>query len=161
MERPVIAERVARVIAVECAVVEKDIEPSKRLVDDFGLDSLDLAELQMALEDEFEVDLPASYNDACTVRDIIDLVDRHIKPEARPREHLKFRVNGWVAGKDASSWHVCPFRCQEFGTCAIDYPDHHKCVGPDTLEKPAPEWCPIRNGGIWIEGVECPSKEEE
>jgi hypothetical protein len=82
-----------------------------------------------------------------------------VQSEHIPAKHIKLRVNGWVAGVGVGSWLTCPFMCREFGTCLMDDPEYRVCKMPP--RSPAPEWCPIRNGGILVEGVECPPKEEE
>lgn len=53
-----IEERVKKIIAEQLSVSEDQITPDASFVDDLGADSLDTVELVMALEEEFEVDIP-------------------------------------------------------------------------------------------------------
>ena len=53
-----IDERVKKIIAEQLIVEIEKITPEARFVDDLGADSLDTVELVMALEEEFEIDIP-------------------------------------------------------------------------------------------------------
>ena len=53
-----IEERVKKIIAEQLGVNEADIKNESAFVDDLGADSLDTVELVMALEDEFEIEIP-------------------------------------------------------------------------------------------------------
>lgn len=53
-----IFDRVKRVVCEELAVQEAEVTESASFIDDLGADSLDVVELVMALEEEFEVDIP-------------------------------------------------------------------------------------------------------
>lgn len=53
-----IDERVKKIIAEQLSVEPEKITPEARFVDDLGADSLDTVELVMALEEEFEIDIP-------------------------------------------------------------------------------------------------------
>ncbi len=53
-----IDERVKKIIAEQLSVEIDKITPEARFVDDLGADSLDTVELVMALEEEFEIDIP-------------------------------------------------------------------------------------------------------
>ena len=52
------AERVKKIIAEQRSVEIDKITPDAKFVDDLGADSLDTVELVMALEEEFEIDIP-------------------------------------------------------------------------------------------------------
>ncbi len=52
------AERVKKIIAEQLSVEIDKITPDAKFVDDLGADSLDTVELVMALEEEFEIDIP-------------------------------------------------------------------------------------------------------
>lgn len=52
------AERVKKIIAEQLSVDIDKILPDAKFVDDLGADSLDTVELVMALEEEFEIDIP-------------------------------------------------------------------------------------------------------
>ena len=53
-----IVERVKKIVAEQLGVNEADIKNESSFVDDLGADSLDTVELVMALEDEFECEIP-------------------------------------------------------------------------------------------------------
>jgi acyl carrier protein len=50
-------ERVREIISEQLNVDEDKISPEKSFVDDLGADSLDLVELIMALEEEFDLEI--------------------------------------------------------------------------------------------------------
>jgi acyl carrier protein len=50
-------ERVKEIISEQLNVDENEISPEKSFVDDLGADSLDLVELIMALEEEFDLEI--------------------------------------------------------------------------------------------------------
>jgi acyl carrier protein len=53
-----IQERVYEIIATGLKIDRSKITPTSRFVDDLGADSLDQVELIMALEEEFELNIP-------------------------------------------------------------------------------------------------------
>lgn len=53
-----IEERVRKIVAEQLGVKEEDVQPSASFVEDLGADSLDTVELVMALEEEFETEIP-------------------------------------------------------------------------------------------------------
>ena len=65
-------------IIVEQLSVEKDkVVPNASFVDDLGADSLDLVELIMAMEEEFDVEIPDEEAEKiATVQDAIDFVNK-------------------------------------------------------------------------------------
>jgi acyl carrier protein len=50
--------RVKKIIAEQLGVEEDDVIPEAKFVEDLGADSLDTVELVMALEEEFEIEIP-------------------------------------------------------------------------------------------------------
>ncbi|KMM38708.1 MULTISPECIES: acyl carrier protein [Bacillales] len=71
-------ERVTKIIVDRLGVEESEIKPEASFKDDLGADSLDVVELVMELEDEF--DLEISDEDAekiVTVGDVIDYINSH------------------------------------------------------------------------------------
>ncbi len=64
-------------IIVEQLSVEKDkVVPNASFVDDLGADSLDLVELIMAMEEEFDVEIPDDEAEKIsTVQNAIDFVN--------------------------------------------------------------------------------------
>lgn len=53
-----IEERVKKIVAEQLGVKEEDVQASASFVEDLGADSLDTVELVMALEEEFETEIP-------------------------------------------------------------------------------------------------------
>ncbi|MBY0544450.1 MAG: acyl carrier protein [Gammaproteobacteria bacterium] len=53
-----VEQRVKKIIVEQLGVKEEDVRPDASFVDDLGADSLDTVELIMALEEEFEVEIP-------------------------------------------------------------------------------------------------------
>lgn len=53
-----IEERIKKIISEQLGVDEEDVVPEAKFVDDLGADSLDTVELVMALEEEFNIEIP-------------------------------------------------------------------------------------------------------
>ena len=53
-----IEDRVRKIVAEQLGVKEEEVKAEASFVDDLGADSLDTVELVMALEEEFETELP-------------------------------------------------------------------------------------------------------
>lgn len=66
-------ERVCEVLADQLGLEENEIKPESRLKEDLGADSLDMVELIMAMEEEFNVDIPDE--EAQNIRTVADAVD--------------------------------------------------------------------------------------
>jgi len=73
-----IEDKVKRIIAEKLSVDMEEVIPEASFVDDLGADSLDLVELIMSMEEEFDVEI--SDEDAekiTTVRDAYEYVGAH------------------------------------------------------------------------------------
>ncbi len=67
-----IEERVKKIIVEQLGVKEEDVKPEASFVEDLGADSLDTVELVMALEEEFDIEIPdeeAEKNHNCSICD--------------------------------------------------------------------------------------------
>ncbi len=53
-----IEERVRKVVVEQLGVTDDQVTPEASFVDDLGADSLDTVELVMALEEEFDTEIP-------------------------------------------------------------------------------------------------------
>ena len=53
-----VEEQVKKIVAEQLGVKEEQVTPEAAFVDDLGADSLDTVELVMALEEEFECEIP-------------------------------------------------------------------------------------------------------
>lgn len=56
-EQP-IEKRVADIIAEQLGVSKEEVVPEASFIDDLGADSLDIVELVMAMEEEFDIEIP-------------------------------------------------------------------------------------------------------
>ena len=74
-----IEERVKRLIAEQLKSELKDVTDEASLMDDLGADSLDTVELVMALEEEFETEIPDEDAERiATVKQVIDYIKDQI-----------------------------------------------------------------------------------
>ncbi|CCY99888.1 acyl carrier protein 1 [Clostridium sp. CAG:793] len=74
-----IFEKVKKVIMEQLGVSDSAITLEASFIDDLGADSLDIVELIMALEEEFDIEIPD--NDAekvATVGDVVDYIKEHV-----------------------------------------------------------------------------------
>jgi len=70
-----IVERVKKIVADQLGVNEADIKNESSFVDDLGADSLDTVELVMALEEEFELEIPDDQaENITTVQQAVDFI---------------------------------------------------------------------------------------
>jgi acyl carrier protein len=75
-----IEQRVKKIVAEQLGVNESEIKTDSSFVDDLGADSLDTVELVMALEEEFECEIPDEEAEKITsVQQAIDYVTAHLK----------------------------------------------------------------------------------
>ncbi len=73
-------ERVRAVIADELEVSEEEVTEEASFMEDLGADSLDLVELVMRLEEEFEVEIPDEDAEKIrTVRDALKYIEEKQK----------------------------------------------------------------------------------
>ena len=71
-----IEERVKKIIVEQLGVKEEDVKPEASFVEDLGADSLDTVELVMALEEEFDIEVPDEDAEKFqTVSDIVNYVE--------------------------------------------------------------------------------------
>lgn len=72
-----IQEQVVKVIAEQLNVEPEKIKPESHFIDDLGADSLDLVELVMALEKQFNCEIPDEEAEKITtVQSAIDYVSK-------------------------------------------------------------------------------------
>ena len=74
-----IEDRVKKIVAEQLGVNESEVNSSASFVDDLGADSLDTVELVMALEEEFETEIPDEEAEKITtVQLAIDYVNNNL-----------------------------------------------------------------------------------
>ncbi|MBI5331224.1 MAG: acyl carrier protein [Betaproteobacteria bacterium] len=74
-----IEARVKKIVAEQLGANEADVQLSSSFVDDLGADSLDTVELVMALEEEFECEIPdEDAEKITTVQQAVDYVNGHL-----------------------------------------------------------------------------------
>ena len=72
-------DKVRKIIAEKLSVDIEEVVPEASFIDDLGADSLDLVELIMSMEEEFDIDI--SDEDAeqlVTVKDAIEFTQKHL-----------------------------------------------------------------------------------
>ncbi len=75
-----IAEKIKQIIAEQLGVKLEEIKPESSFVDDLGADSLDTVELVMALEEEFNIEIPdEDAEKMTTVADAIKYIEKKTK----------------------------------------------------------------------------------
>ena len=69
-------ERVTKLVCEQLGVKEEEFTPEASFVEDLGADSLDTVELVMALEEEFETEIPDEEAEKITtVKEAIDYIE--------------------------------------------------------------------------------------
>ncbi|MCE2413223.1 acyl carrier protein [Candidatus Poribacteria bacterium] len=72
-------ERLIEIIAKQLGVEEDNVTPDASFMEDLGADSLDTVELVMALEEEFDIEIPDSDAEKIqTVQDALSYLDEHV-----------------------------------------------------------------------------------
>jgi acyl carrier protein len=75
-----VENRVKKIVAEQLGVNESEIKNESTFVDDLGADSLDTVELVMALEEEFETEIPDEEAEKiASVQQAIDYINSHSK----------------------------------------------------------------------------------
>jgi len=73
-----IEERVKKIVIEQLGVTEDEVTIEASFVDDLGADSLDTVELVMALEEEFETEIPdEDAEKITTVQEAVNYVKAH------------------------------------------------------------------------------------
>ncbi len=72
-------ERVLKIVAEQLGVGEGEVTASSSFVDDLGADSLDTVELVMALEEEFDCEIPDEEAEKITtVQHAVDYINANL-----------------------------------------------------------------------------------
>jgi len=71
-----VEERVKKIVVEQLGVSDGEVTPAASFVDDLGADSLDTVELVMALEEEFDCEIPDEEAEKITtVQQAIDYIN--------------------------------------------------------------------------------------
>ena len=74
-----IFEKVKEIIIEQLGVAEAAVTTEASFIDDLGADSLDIVELIMALEEEFDLEIPdADAEKVVSVGDVVDYIKENI-----------------------------------------------------------------------------------
>ena len=72
-------EKVKEIIVEQLGVADTSVTMEASFIDDLGADSLDIVELIMALEEEFDTEIPDAYAEKiATVGDVVDYIKEHL-----------------------------------------------------------------------------------
>lgn len=73
-------ERVKKVVLEQLTVEPDEVTPQATFIEDLGADSLDMVELSMALEEEFQIEIPDEDAEKIrTVQNAVDYIDERLK----------------------------------------------------------------------------------
>ena len=74
-----VKDKVTKIIVDQLGVSEKEVTPEASFVEDLGADSLDIVELVMALEEEFDIEISDDEAEKITkVQEAVDFIQSHI-----------------------------------------------------------------------------------
>ena len=74
-----IESRVKKIVVEQLGVKEEDLKPDASFVEDLGADSLDTVELVMALEEEFETEIPDEKAEKITtIQQAVDYIQSNL-----------------------------------------------------------------------------------
>ncbi|MBH44281.1 MAG: acyl carrier protein [Gammaproteobacteria bacterium] len=75
-----VEEKVKNIIVKQLGVKDEEVKSESKFIDDLGADSLDTVELVMALEEEFDTEIPDEEAEKITtVQQAIDYINNHQK----------------------------------------------------------------------------------
>lgn len=75
-----IFKKIQSIIAAHLGIDEEDITLNSTMSDDLGADSIDAAEIIMAIEDEFSIEIPEDVmGDFHSLKDIVEYVESQIE----------------------------------------------------------------------------------
>jgi acyl carrier protein len=73
-----ILEKVTDIVVEELALDRSEVTPEASFIEDLGADSLDVVELVMAFEEEFDLEIPDEDAESiATVQDAVDYIEEN------------------------------------------------------------------------------------
>ena len=74
-----VLEKVIAILADQFDAEEDSLTPETSIVDDLGADSMDVVDLLMTIEDQFEIEIPDSeVENIKTVGDLVNYIEEHM-----------------------------------------------------------------------------------
>ena len=72
-------DKIKEIIVEQLGVAENSVTEEASVIDDLGADSLDIVELIMALEEEFDIEIPdTDAEKIVTVGDVVDYIKDNV-----------------------------------------------------------------------------------
>ncbi len=73
-------DKIKQIIVQELGLEEDDLAPEKSFIEDLGLDSLDVMTLAMAIEEEFDIEVPDDdVEEIKTIQNVIDYLEKRLR----------------------------------------------------------------------------------
>jgi acyl carrier protein len=83
MSEQEILDKVQKIVADQLSVEPEKVKPEASFANDLGADSLDTVELVMALEEEFDIEIPdEAAEQIATVQSAVDYISNQVKASA-------------------------------------------------------------------------------
>lgn len=83
MSEPEIFEKVKKIVTEQLSVEADNVTPQANFANDLGADSLDTVELVMALEEEFDIEIPdEAAEKITTVQEAVDYINNKVATSA-------------------------------------------------------------------------------
>lgn len=83
MSQADIFDRVKEIVVEQLDVEEEKVVPNASFTNDLGADSLDIVELVMALEEEFDLEIPdEAAEKILTVQEVVDYINNNVTASA-------------------------------------------------------------------------------
>ena len=81
MEKELIWNRIKNIVVEQLGIDENEVVETAAYIDDLGADSLDIVELIMAFEEEFNIEIPDDVAEKIkTVGDTVNYIDDELNP---------------------------------------------------------------------------------